>query len=163
MHLLGQGPDLLWWQECARAVVVLAYAIAAVRIGRRRVFGKWSPLDMVVSVIVGSSLSRAITGAAELGGTLAATTLLMALHYALTRGVAHWRWFSRVVEGAPHELGRDGQVDAAQLRAYAVSRNDLAEALRQSGVEEVSRTRLLMLEPSGKITVLKAEQGGSRP
>ena len=159
MHLLGHGRDLLWWQECVRAVLVLAYGLAAVRIAGRRVFGKWTPLDILVSVVVGSSLSRTLTGNAELGGTLAATTLLMALHYVLARGAAHWGWFSWIVEGVPCELGRDGQVDAAQLRAHAISRNDLAEALRQSGVEEVSRTRLLMLEPSGTITIVKAEQG----
>ena len=34
---------------------------------------------------------------------------------------------------------------------------DLAEALRRSRVEAVSDTRLISLEPSGKITVLGAK------
>jgi uncharacterized membrane protein YcaP (DUF421 family) len=38
-----------------------------------------------------------------------------------------------------------------------ISEGDLHEALRQAGVEQVSETRLIALEPSGKITVLKAK------
>jgi hypothetical protein len=36
----------------------------------RRVFGRWAALDIVVAIVVGSNLSRALTGAAQLGGTL---------------------------------------------------------------------------------------------
>lgn len=53
----------------------------AVRIAGKRVFGKWAALDIIVSIMAGSNLSRALTGNAPLGGTLAATSLLMGLHY----------------------------------------------------------------------------------
>lgn len=61
--------DITWWQECARTLVVFGYGLVIVRIAGRRVFGKWAALDFIVSMIVGSSLSRAITGSAALGGT----------------------------------------------------------------------------------------------
>ena len=41
------------------------------------------------------------------------------------------------------------------LHRQAISDSDLNEALRGAGVEHVSETRLIALEPSGKITVLK--------
>ena len=78
--IFGAMLDLSWVQECARAVLVFAYGLVLVRIAGRRVFGKWSALDIIVSIIVGSNLSRAMTGGAPLWGTLAATTLLMGLH-----------------------------------------------------------------------------------
>ncbi|MGH8291183.1 MAG: hypothetical protein ACREV7_19635 [Steroidobacteraceae bacterium] len=40
------------------------------RLAGRRTFARWSALDMIVSIIMGSSLSRALTGAAPLGGTI---------------------------------------------------------------------------------------------
>ena len=48
-------------------------------------------------------------------------------------------------------------MDEDERRKRAVSENDLGEALRQSGVERVDQTRRITLEPSGKITVLVAE------
>ena len=75
--VFGITPHITWTQECARAVVIFVYGFAIVRFVGRRVFGKWAALDIIVSVIVGSNLSRALTGSAELWGTLAATTLWM--------------------------------------------------------------------------------------
>ena len=39
---------------------------------------------------------------------------------------------------------------------HGISEADINEALRQSGLTEPGPTRLVTLEPSGKITVLKS-------
>jgi uncharacterized membrane protein YcaP (DUF421 family) len=153
------GPDkgISWGQECARAVLIFGYGLLLVRIAGRRVFGRWSAIDIVVSIIVGSNLSRALTGNAPLWGTLAATTLLMVLHWLLAHAAARIRWFSRLVEGGPIPLAKAGEADEQVLRTHGVSRADLHEALRDKGLEHVAETRLINLEPSGKVTILKKE------
>lgn len=154
--VFGSGSDLLWWQACNRALVVFVYGLFMLRIAGRRLFGKWAAPDIIVSIIIGSSLSRAATGNAALGPTLAGTSVLMLLHWIVVRLVASSSRLARLIEGVPFELGRAGRVDAPHLRARAVSSNDLEEALRQSGVERVEDTSRIVLEPSGKITVVKA-------
>jgi uncharacterized membrane protein YcaP (DUF421 family) len=154
--LFGAGEHLLWWQECARAVLIFAYGLILVRVAGRRLFGKWSALDIIVSIIIGSNLSRALTGNAPLWGTLAATTLLVGLHWVLAQAAARSPRLSRVLEGHGIKLAIEGTADRAAFLREAVSEKDLHEALRQSGVEDVSQTRLVTLEPSGSITVLKA-------
>jgi len=155
--IFGSGPDLAWYQECARAVLISLYGLALVRIAGRRIFGKWSALDIVVSIIIGSNLSRALTGGAQLWGTLAATTLLVALHWVLARLVVASPGFSRIVEGRPAELVCHGTVRGSALERHAVSQADLNEALRQAGVEDIAAAKTVTLEPSGKITVLKGD------
>ena len=155
--VFGADGHLAWWQECARAVVIFAYGLALVRLAGRRVFGKWSALDIIVSIIVGSNLSRALTGSAALLGTLAATTLLMALHWLLAHAAARSSRLSELVEGPAIELARDGTPEPSTLARAAVSEGDLGEALRQAGVGRVAETRRITLEPSGKITVLKTK------
>jgi uncharacterized membrane protein YcaP (DUF421 family) len=157
-EVFGSGPSLTWWQECDRAVVVFIYGLLIVRLAGRRVFGKWAALDIIVSIMIGSSLSRIITGTAQLGGTLVATAVLMALHFLLAQAAARWPWASRVLEGAPVVLARDGQLLHRSRMAQAVSQNDIAEALRESQMEDVGETRLVMLESSGKISVLKGQK-----
>lgn len=154
--IFGTDQHLNWAQECGRAVVIFAYGLALVRLSGRRVFGKWSALDIVVSVIVGSNLSRALTGSAPLIGTVAATTLLMALHWVLAQAAARSEPLSRILEGSPVKLSEGGANDRPILVRHAISPGDLDESLRQSGVESLDESRLVTLEPSGKITVLKA-------
>jgi len=131
------------------------YGLAIVRVAGRRVFGKWAALDIIVSVIVGSNLSRALTGQASLGGTLAATTVLMVLHWVLAQAAARSAWLAGILEGTPIELGRGGSLDPAAMRRHSVSDRDLDEAVRQSSVSDAENTSRIVLEPSGKINVLK--------
>lgn len=154
--VFGPTGHITWWQECARAAVIFAYGLALVRLAGRRVFGRWAALDIVVAIVVGSNLSRALTGTAPLGGTLAASALLMALHWALAQGVARSKRLAQIFEGSMIVLARAGKVERSQLLRHAISERDIEEALRQTGVERVSQTRLIALEPSGKITVVKA-------
>src|SRR3954447_9357628 len=107
--VFGADAQLAWWQGCARAVVVFAYGLALVRIAGRRVFGRWAALDIVVAIVVGSNLSRALTGNAPLLGTLVATTLLMALHRVLAPAAARSPCLSKLVEGPAIDLARNGR------------------------------------------------------
>ncbi len=151
------GPDkgITWEQECARAVLIFFYGLLLVRVAGRRVFGRWSAIDIVVSIVIGSNLSRALTGNAPLWGTLAATTLLMTLHWLLAHGAARSRWLSRLVEGGPIRLAEAGETNDKLMKSHGVTLADLHEALRDKGLEHVAETRLINLEPSGKVTILK--------
>ena len=140
-------------QECARAVVVFIYGLALVRISGRRTFGKWSALDVIVSITAGSALSRALTGSAPLGGTMAAAAVLVGLHWFVGKLVAHNRQFAGVVEGKPVVLAEQGRLDEALRLHHAVSQADLAEALHRKDLEDVAEALRVTLEPNGKINV----------
>jgi uncharacterized membrane protein YcaP (DUF421 family) len=155
--LFGSPNHLTWWQECDRAILIFFFGLALVRVAGRRVFGKWGAIDIIVSIVIGSNLSRALTGGAELFGTLAATALVMAFHWLLSHAAARSPWLAKLVEGGMVELGKSGAVERSRMTAHAISQADLDEALRQQGVAHISDTRLITLEPSGKITILKAK------
>lgn len=153
--ILGQGGDLQWWQECARAALIFAYGLLIFRLAGRRIFGKWSALDVIVSLIVGSNLSRALTGNADLWGTLAATTLLIVLHGLVAQLVARSQVFSRLFEGRALPVLSAGETDRRRLRLHAISDADFLEALRARGIDNPAEARAVILEPSGKISVLR--------
>jgi uncharacterized membrane protein YcaP (DUF421 family) len=155
VDLFGTKDSLTWGQEIARALLIFTYGIVIVRIAGRRIFGKWAALDVIVSLIIGSNLSRALTGSAPLWGTLAASTVLIAIHWLLGHAVARYSWASHLLEGRPIRLARDGKLDHRRRKAHSVSEADVAEALRTQGVERVEDVGDIMLEPSGKLTAIK--------
>lgn len=154
-EIFGTKGDLTMAQECARAVLILIYGLLLVRIAGRRVFGKWSALDIVVSIVIGSNLSRALTGNAPLLGTLVASAVLMALHWLLAHIAARWSGMSHLLEGSSIRLGASGALARDKCVRNGVSEADLNEALRNKGVQTAEETKLIVLEPSGSINVLK--------
>jgi uncharacterized membrane protein YcaP (DUF421 family) len=154
-QVFGAEHMVSWWQECARAALIFVFGLLLFRLIGRRVFAKWAALDIVVAIVVGSNLSRALTGSAPLWGTLAASVVLMLLHWVLAHAAAAWPAFSRLVEGDPIELVTGGEIRQGTMRANGVSRTDLNEALRNASVETPEKASKVTLEPSGRITVVK--------
>lgn len=66
LDIFGQTKQVEWWQELPRAVVIFVYGLLLLRISGRRTFARWSALDIILSVITGSCLGRALTGGAPL-------------------------------------------------------------------------------------------------
>lgn len=153
--LFGTTNHIDAWQECARAVLVFGYGWVLVRSAGRRAFARWSALDIVVAIMSGSNLSRALTGNADLFGTLAATTLLMGLHWVLARAAAASPRLSRLLEGSSVRLLADGALRRTTLLRHGISAAALEEALHRSGVRDLREVETLHLEPNGNISVRK--------
>lgn len=147
-----------WWQMALRAILVFVYLFALVRIGGRRTFGRFAAFDIAAAVMLGSTLSRALTGNSALGPTLVAGAVLIVLHGLFARlayGVAALR---RTLEGKAVQVIRDGQLLRHAMRHAAITEEDLRGALRAStSSEDLSRVRAAYLESSGKISFVRAE------
>jgi uncharacterized membrane protein YcaP (DUF421 family) len=79
--LIGsEGASITWYQMSVRGTLIFAIGLLFVRIAGKRLFGKWGALDTVVAVIIGSNLSRAMTGSAPFFPTICVTAVLLFLH-----------------------------------------------------------------------------------
>lgn len=141
-------------QFCARAVVLLAYGILSIRIAGRRTFSSLSPLDIFIAIVVGSNISRVMTGNVAILPSLAATLLLVSLHRLLAMATVHSNLLAHFIKGSPQVLVRDGVADSRALRRFGLSEEDLAEALRMGRLERADQARLVIFERGGKISVV---------
>lgn len=83
-------------QICARAALLFMFGILCIRVAGRRTFSQYSPLDIVVAIVVGSNISRIMTGKAPFVPGLAATFLLVALHRAVAMASLRWNLLGRM-------------------------------------------------------------------
>jgi len=163
-HLLiavfGVKDHLTTAQEGARAVLIFAYGFVLLRLIGPRVFGRWSAVDYVITIMVGSALARAMTGSAPLVGTMVAAAVMAVLHLALAYSVAHSPALARLLEGKEVTLIQDGKIDHQARKRELISGADLKEGLRQHGIDgepHVDNVKKLVLEPSGKFSVIKVD------
>jgi uncharacterized membrane protein YcaP (DUF421 family) len=154
--LIGrQGGDIAWWQMSLRAIIIFAFGIALVRIAGKRLFGRWGAMDIILSVIIGSNLSRCLTGNAPFIETLVATAALVLLHGMLAAAAVRLHWLGPLLKGAPVQIIRGGDADDRLLRRHGVGRHDLEEALREGGAKNLDDVDEAWIERNGDISVLK--------
>jgi uncharacterized membrane protein YcaP (DUF421 family) len=143
-------------QLSVRAVILLMFGIFCIRISGRRTFSLRSPLDIIVATVVGSNLSRAMTGKAPFFAGLTATFVLVVLHRLLAWASLRSMFVARWVKFGPLPLVRDGIADMAVMRKEGISHEDLLEALRGEQIDDLATVRLANLEGGGKISAIPA-------
>lgn len=153
---IGSDADTItWWQMCIRATILFFWGIILIRLGGRRAFGRNTAFDILLAVVVGSMVSRAITATASFFPTLAATAVLIVLHRLLTRLSFHARWVGTWIKGQERRLVRDGTLDREAMRKSGITLRDLEEAARQQGVKCVDDIDHAFIERSGDISIIK--------
>ena len=141
-------------QMALRATAVYAIMLVLVRLASKRFLSKASAFDVIVAIMLGSIMSRAINGSAPFLPTVVASAALLGLHW-LFASLAAQTSFGALVKGEPRLLIKDGEVQEDGLREAKLSAKDLKEALRlQAGDPDPSRVKRAYLERNGSVSIV---------
>jgi uncharacterized membrane protein YcaP (DUF421 family) len=141
-------------QMALRAIAIYAIMLVLVRLASKRFLSKASAFDVIVAIMLGSIMSRAINGSAPFLPTIVASAALLGLHWFFATLAAHTS-FGALVKGEPRLLIKDGEIQEDGMREAKLSKNDLKEALRlQAGDPDPSKIKLAYLERSGRISIV---------
>jgi uncharacterized membrane protein YcaP (DUF421 family) len=155
--LLGLGLDIGdvdSVQMALRAIAIYAIMLVLVRLASKRFLSKASAFDVIVAIMLGSIMSRAINGSAPFLPTIVASAALLALHWLFATLAAHTS-FGALVKGEPRLLIKDGEIQEDGMREAKLSENDLKGALRlQAGDPDPSKIKRAYLERSGRISIV---------
>jgi uncharacterized membrane protein YcaP (DUF421 family) len=159
--LLGlslDAKDLNTLQISLRAFVVFILAIVIIRFGEERFMGRHTALDVLLGIVFGSVVSRAINGSAPFFPTIAACVVLVAMHWAFSAIAFHSSRFGWLFKGPTHQLVSGGQIDWEVMRRTHISENDLKESIRQHGhPADLEQIESAYLERNGSISVITRE------
>lgn len=149
-----------WWELVLRAVVVYVALLAMLRLTGKRTIGQFTPFDMVVLVVLGSSVEGSLMGDdVSLPGGLILASTLIGCNWLTGFVAARSRRTRRVIEGTEVVLARNGQVYDGVLRKQNIDRSDLEEALRDNNLADLSEAQRITLEVDGTITVVPRKRG----
>jgi len=158
LALDAQQPNI--WQMGLRATIIYVAAVAMVRlVGDRRFIGKYAALDVLLGVILGSTLSRAINGSAPFFATLGAALVLVLIHWLFAALAFQYERFDTLIKGHSRVLVRDGQINRPALQKSHITHKDLEATLRSVGkLTELTQVKIARLERSGQISIIPQNQ-----
>ena len=145
-----------------KATVVYFALWAIIRVSGRRTLGEMTAFDFVLFMIISGSTQRAITGQDY---SLTNALLLVATFVALDIGLSivelKWPAMRRILNAMPMILVENGSLMADRMRRARITEdNILASARRLNGLERIDQIKFAILEASGEITIVPAEQAG---
>jgi uncharacterized membrane protein YcaP (DUF421 family) len=154
LGLSRRPQDLTAGQMALRAVIVFGVALLLVRISGKRLLGHHSTFDLVVTIVLGSVISRAVNGAAGFFETLGAAGVLVGAQWVTGAVAVRSPRFRSLTEGDSDLLYEDGKCDERAMRRSHVAHEDLDMAAREAQLEGLEDAQRIMLEHNGRFSVL---------
>jgi uncharacterized membrane protein YcaP (DUF421 family) len=150
---VGTAPMVL------RTIVVYTFTLAVVRLGSKRFLSKATAFDVIVGIMLGSVISRAITSSDSFFPTLMAGATLVGMHWFIAWLAFRFDRFGTLVKGRSVLLIEDGKIQRDGMRQAGLSDHDLEQALRmQNNHIDPANIRLAYLERSGSISVIPLKE-----
>lgn len=142
------------WLTVLTATGVYLGAILFSRVFGQRQFATSSSYDLIFVFALGSLIGRVVLVRTSLAAALIGLLTLFLLH-ALTGWLHHnVRAIHDLIQNAPILLVVDGKVSDDGLRRAHLSETELHQALRLEGHGSVSGLRAVIMERTGRISVL---------
>jgi uncharacterized membrane protein YcaP (DUF421 family) len=151
-----QGEQLEAVQMGLRAVVVYVVTVFIVRLGKKRFMGGTTAFDVILGIMLGATASRGITGSAPMIPALAASVVLLVMHWLFSAAAMRVPGFGWAIKGGPAVLVRDGEIDWKTMRKVHVTEDDLMQDLRSKGVSGLGDVAEVRMERSGQLSVVKS-------
>lgn len=146
----------------ASTVAMYATLLVAVRVAGRRTVAQLSAFDVIVTVALGTLLSSTILapdpGYAQATAAVVTLLVLQVVVAALRRRITV---LQRLLEFEPEVVVRQGRVILpTKLTSSQLSEGELRSRLREHGVFEDEQLAVVVLEPTGRLSVARHEPEG---
>jgi uncharacterized membrane protein YcaP (DUF421 family) len=153
---LAKGSDLDPITVIPRTAIVFLAAVLYVRWAKKRFIAQASAIDLVMAVVFGSLLSRAVNGGATLLSSLSAGFTLVALHRVVMHFSARWPWLFDLVKGHKEVIVENGRFVRPVMLRHDVTEEDVRQEMRTRALtDNLDEIELGILERSGKISIIK--------
>jgi uncharacterized membrane protein YcaP (DUF421 family) len=154
------------WAPVLRIIVVgsLGYGVLLIlqRISGKRTLGQMNAFDLLITVALGASFGRILTARdVALLEAVTAFALLIVLQLAVAVFRQRSRAAERVITASPTILFYRGNFHRMEMRKERVTEDELAAAVRQSGLGSFHDVHAILLEADGKLAVVAEAQAGN--
>ena len=159
------------WETVAYVIVstvaIYCSSLIAIRVAGRRPVAQLSSFDIVVTIALGSLIaSTAVSRDPSYAQGITAVATLLLLQVLAAAARQKWAAARRLLDFAPYVVVRDGDLDLPKTPfGPQMTKDELLSKLRERDVFELDGLRLVVIEPTGGISVIqggtKAEAAGS--
>jgi uncharacterized membrane protein YcaP (DUF421 family) len=155
--LSGGGLGLV----AAKAAIMYAVAMLALRVARRRTLAQWTAIDFAATVAIGAIMGRTAIASDQgvMVGIVALATILAA--HSLAMYARFNRWFAKLVDHRVRVLVDHGQLRRDQLLLCGLTDNDVIAKLRERGVQRLEELRYVLYETKGELTIVREDEAAA--
>jgi len=130
--------------------------LVVIRALGKRTVGNFSAFDLLVALMLGEIVDEVIYGDVRFIQGAVAIVSIAALAYA-DSWLSYSEKGSRMLEGVPTIVVRDGEFDRQGMRRERINEKEVLGHLRSQGIYDMREVHLAIVENDGSVSVLKQQ------
>jgi len=155
---IGDEPPLFLLEIVFRIAVIWPWTMILLRWIGGRSISQLSLVEFLLVIALGSAVGDSLfVPEVPLLHAMLAILMVVVLDKAVDMAIRRYRLAKRLIDGHPVEVLRDGTILASGLSQLKMGSLELMELLRLKGVENLGSLRRAYLEPSGQVSVFRAD------
>lgn len=155
-HGLAEHTVSSWWGIVRTILVGILANVTLVlflRISGKRTLAKLSAFDLVVTVVLGSTLSAILLQESiDLAEGAVALGLLILMQFLVRFVSVRSPGFAKAVRSEPTLLAHEGAFCDEAMKRERITREEALSAVRPAGGQDIDNVRYLVLESDGTIS-----------
>jgi len=140
-----------------KTLVVYIFLVIGLRVTGKRQLGQMTLYDVILIIVLANAVQNSMVGddTTLLGGIIAAVTLLI-ISRIFSFALARNKKIESVMVGQPSLIIRSGKLIIEHMDREGITEEQVAAALREHGMMEVSEVEMGVLEVDGTISIVPA-------
>ena len=137
------------------SVSVYLFVILAIRLFGKKELSQLSVVDLVFILLISNSVQNAMVGSnTTLGGGIVAASSLFVVNFLFKQAIYRFPSLSKLIQGEAIMLVYKGKIKIDNMHRTRITQDELMEAVREHGVNEIADVDLAILEVDGQISIL---------
>lgn len=147
-----------------RVAVIYATLVLGFRVLGKRELSQLSPFELVTVLLVAEIVSPALTAGDEsITGAIIGTATLLLLTFVNSTMSYRWKWYRVVGEAPPAVVIRHGRLMEDVLHKDRLRPDEILSEMHKAGISRVEQVRWGFVEPDGKLSFVRADDGETGP
>ena len=140
------------------------FILLVLRVMGKRELSQLTPLELVMLLLIPEIVAQGVVREDfSMTNAVIAVTTLTSLVFLTSVLSYRFKWFGGLLEGKPSLLVERGRLVTDEMARERVPPEEVASEMRRAGVERLEDVRWAVLEPGGKIAIIREESGKDGP
>lgn len=145
-----------WYELVIRGTCIYFFMFIIMRLWGKKHLGEMAAFDFILLLFISEAVQNSLVDDDKslFGGMIVIVTFLF-WNSLINKLTFRYRKLEQILDGEPRVLIKNGKVNPELMRKEKITEQELYEALRQEGVDELKKVKLATLETNGHLSVIE--------
>jgi uncharacterized membrane protein YcaP (DUF421 family) len=145
-----------WYELVIRGTCIYFFMFLIMKIWGKKHLGEMAAFDFILLLFISEAVQNSLVDDDKsIWGGMIIISVFLFWNTLMNKLSFRSRKIEKLIDGEAKVLVKNGKIDTAMLREQQITEKELFEAMRQEGVDELTKVKQATLETNGHVSIVQ--------